>query len=66
MLALTHQLLTSSENSVIEVNQFYSSTCGVCQQYLSAEVTMYVWILFVFCENVYVISGEQSLSELNH
>lgn len=42
MLALTHQLLTSSENLLIEVTQCYSSTCGVCQQYLSAEVTMYV------------------------
>lgn len=43
---------------MIEVCQFYSGAHGMCQQYLSAKVTVYVQILFVFCKNVCVVPGE--------
>lgn len=41
-----------------EVRQFYSGARGMCQQYLSAKVTVYVQILFVFCKNVCVVPAQ--------
>lgn len=48
---------------MIEVHQFYSSAHGMSQQYLPAKVTVYVWILFVFCKNVCVVPENDSCQD---